>query len=416
MHSYFNCVAQASGKDCPSTLKYKHKFGIERDAKAETVLLAFENCMEHLFGDIISFLPKKLQKRVRPVLAEGGADFELRQAIISCAVSRVAWCVRCGKECSLSRTSQHIAGSPCTDHSDLGNKKLFAGKTAPVFWTWCALMRSLLIPILCHENVEGFDNSELKSILGDLYWIVRLHVCPRETGWASNRKRVWDVMILKALLDPHLRSVPTPMESMETFVKTIFGRIATYDWSAYLLDEDSDAYDWQLDRKWAANRKDVRARHSGGRLVSAGHGEDLLCPGELARWDLYKTIVLGNSLVCDLGQDPSHSAFISGGHGRLQVFTHGMGIYYFTQTSSRMSKPRVSPRFMSRNELYQYMAFPRKQCMQEISGEHHPYSSGRCTPADQTRASSSCEQIGNSQHVGAVGPFMFALALLLKLE
>lgn len=135
-------------------------------------------------------------------------------------------------------------------------------------------MRSLLIPILCHENVEGFDNSELKDILGDLYWLVRLHVCPRETGWASNRKRVWDVMILKALLDPHLRSVPRPMESMETFVKTIFGRIATYDWSAYLLDEDSDAYDWQLDAKWAAGRKDVRARHSGlGRPVSAWHGE-----------------------------------------------------------------------------------------------------------------------------------------------
>ena len=202
---------------------------------------------------------------------------------------------------------------------------------------------------------------------------------------------------------------------METFVKTIFGRIATYDWSAYLLAEDSDAYDWQLDRKWAASRKDVRARHSGGRLVPAGHGEDLLCPGELARWNFYKTIVLGNSLVCDLAQDPSHSAFISDGHGRLQVFTHGMGIYYFTRTSIQMSKPGVGPRFMSRNELYQSMGFPIEQRMQEISGGHHPYSSGRCSPANQTRAS-SCGQIGNSQHVGAVGPIMFALALLFKLE
>ena len=275
-------------------------------------------------------------------------------------------------------------------------------------------MRSLLIPILCHENVENFDNSELKDILGDLYWLVRLHVCPRETGWASNRKRVWDVMILKALLDPHLRSVPRPMESMETFVKTIFSRIASYDWSAYLLDKDSDAYDWPLDSKWAASRKDVRARH-GGRPVSGLQGEELLCPGELDRWNLYKTIILGNSLVCDLGQDPSHSPFISDGHGRLQVFTHGMGIYYFSQTSSQMSKPGVAPRFMSRIELYQSMGFPMERRMQEISGGHHPYSTGRCLPANQTRAS-SCGQIGNSQHVGAIGPIMFAIALLFKVE
>ena len=63
----------------------------------------------------------------------------LRSKIMGCKMKRSAWCVRCGKFCSVARAMVHIAGVPCIDYSCFGERHGKAGKTNYLCMTWARL-------------------------------------------------------------------------------------------------------------------------------------------------------------------------------------------------------------------------------------------------------------------------------------
>ena len=59
---------------------------------------------------------------------------------------------------------------------------------------------------------------------------MRLPLNAEEFGYAIHRQRVFDVMVLKALVDPQLRSVPRPLQDLESVAKASFLRYCAYTW------------------------------------------------------------------------------------------------------------------------------------------------------------------------------------------
>ena len=54
-----------------------------------------------------------------------------------------------------------------------------------LFWVWIALMRTLLIKVLIHENVTEFGDAEIRLHLADLYVILRLELSPVQVWLAK---------------------------------------------------------------------------------------------------------------------------------------------------------------------------------------------------------------------------------------
>ena len=78
------------------------------------------------------------------------------------------------------------------------------------FYQWVSQRRELRDRLVLHENVPRFGVDELREQLGDLYYIERSLVSPKELGWASARPRQITVLILKQWLDEILASTGVP--------------------------------------------------------------------------------------------------------------------------------------------------------------------------------------------------------------
>ena len=85
-------------------------FGVELMDKSQEVLLAQKPRCRHLFGDVLSFLPRSLKLQADEVREVGGCPPELRDKILLCATKMSAWCSACGRECSVCTSEQHVAG------------------------------------------------------------------------------------------------------------------------------------------------------------------------------------------------------------------------------------------------------------------------------------------------------------------
>ena len=53
---------------------------------------------------------------------------------------------------------------------------------------WCATLRHRPVMLALHENSKGFDGLVLQELLGDVYSIVELQVCPAQVGFAFLRR------------------------------------------------------------------------------------------------------------------------------------------------------------------------------------------------------------------------------------
>ena len=108
---------------------------------------------------------------------------QLRRVLPGCKTRSKAWCVKCGKECPISHTDVHRAGTPCVDHSTFNqNRQAFDGSKAKLFYLWVAFMFTVRPMVIFHENVTSFGEAELRDHLGKVYVIVRIVTFPSHLG------------------------------------------------------------------------------------------------------------------------------------------------------------------------------------------------------------------------------------------
>jgi len=122
-------------------LRFVPMWAIESNTKCWEELLSLPNPPLHIFTDIREFVPRHLRKSVG---LDGGQELpstELRKTLPFCKPLLRGWCVVCGSNCYLTHTALHTAGSPCTDHSSMGNQQRMQGQQAGRF-----------LKSLCHKK------------------------------------------------------------------------------------------------------------------------------------------------------------------------------------------------------------------------------------------------------------------------
>ena len=178
-------VNSASG-DTNAAVTFASAWAIEWDSKAQDELLLLPEGLRpsHLFGDIGGFVPEPLQEAFQS--ATDAADMrQLSTSIPCCKPVLEGFCRIHGQRCRLHATDIHVAGSPCIAHSSFGLQKGMEDRRAKYFLIWCALMRTLGMPVIIHENVERFGVAPLETHLGDMYHIGRIVADAHTMGWSA---------------------------------------------------------------------------------------------------------------------------------------------------------------------------------------------------------------------------------------
>ena len=173
-------------------------YAIDKSEQCIEELLAGPSPPQHVFKDLLSFLPNHLRK---PCGLDGGTELSVRQLknmIPKCKLKATAWCYKCGDMCAPRRADLHRAGTPCPDYSAFNNDRPgSAGSTAKVLFVWVAQRRQLKDKVVVAENVPGMGLEELRELLGDMYVLIVFIINCADLGWSSSRKRQCVIMILK---------------------------------------------------------------------------------------------------------------------------------------------------------------------------------------------------------------------------
>ena len=258
--------------------------------------------------------------------------------------------------------------------------KLCVAPQKKVLWCWIAVVRCVRHAIVVHENVESFPISEFMDFLQDLYFHIRFAMDARTSGFSAYRLRVWDIMILRAVVDPTTRSVPRNLNRFEWFVKTLFFCTCTFDWTEFLQasDEDVEAeLQWALFRKLTKEWNDehgiciekAQARGSNVALLA-------LNPSKRCRLVTYKAIRPGR--IYDVGQEPIERPISSDRPGRMPTLMKGAGLMVFDDTAAGHTRAGVPARWMTAYEMFASMGSPIQRHLQRVCcGAHHAYSHDR---------------------------------------
>lgn len=91
----------------------------------------------------------------------------------------------------------HVAGSPCTDWSSMGQQQKLSGPTAAAFLVWTRWMLDNEPTIIIHENVKRFPVRILVELFGASYSVHSIELTPKEVGWPIARPRRYSLLLKK---------------------------------------------------------------------------------------------------------------------------------------------------------------------------------------------------------------------------
>ena len=293
----------ASWGDIPEGLDTSCAYAADFDAKCREELLVVPGmtCPQHVFGDVREFVAQDLRQAVG---LDGGVPLmpsELREKMRAArhrkaAVRHQAWCYKCGKECRVTRTHIHTAGSPCVDHSMMNQKRLKEdGPKFSAFIIWTELMMLLKPFVIIHENVKTFGDAPLQEALGESYFIIRIEVNPESLGWASRRPRQYCVLVLKSYVsslyqrfdsrfdkgtgtlvqeisDTKLKQMFVEDMDLGNTLRHVCYRTCGFTWRSYMCASEEEL---ESERKWLANRPCVLERKQDEAILTKKEEERL---------------------------------------------------------------------------------------------------------------------------------------------
>ena len=120
--------------------------------------------------DQLQKTPQMAVEVLKPIILQGKA------------VGRRAHCHFHEKNCFLAGARCHTAGSSCTAYSRQGRQQGTADATVLHFLAWVAVRRDIQEQEVTLENVAEFPTNLLVDMLGDLYTIEPVLMCPTALG------------------------------------------------------------------------------------------------------------------------------------------------------------------------------------------------------------------------------------------
>ena len=126
-------------------------YAVEWGLEARKELVCARPRAEHMFTNINEFWDPSYD-------VDSSWTHEALQAamIHGKPVKTSGWCVLCSKECAVSRTFCHIAGTPCPDWSTQGARSGVQGKGITCTMAWAALRYEIEDDASLNENVRMF--------------------------------------------------------------------------------------------------------------------------------------------------------------------------------------------------------------------------------------------------------------------
>jgi len=221
-------------------------------------------------------------------------SFQLIQLAAGQCCFRCAYCSVHKKQCSIpDRVALvHVAGTSCTDYSQIGLKNKEQGKTFSHFLIWVCQRKLLQEPIVVQENVCDFPSSIFKELLPEYEWTFGI-VEPVALGWPINRPRQWAV--------GRHRSKTLGFRSLLTVFAPMFNRQMQTTWDIFFWENDEEQLQAELD--WACRRPTARWSEDAPCKVSAANAfENALTEGEFGFLLGYQEKVPGG--IYSLNQSP----------------------------------------------------------------------------------------------------------------
>ena len=255
---------------------FVHVYALENNRKSQEELLSLPDPPEHLFDDVFNHIRSCDRKLFGLDDSGGGEDCsmsfsELRQQVKIMVPTTDVWCAKCGGTCTMQTSDIHIAGSPCTDFSMKGLRCGEHGPQMYAFLAWVILRLYLKDKIIVHENVVQMGIALLEELLGHMYIVWRIVICPTSLGWQAKRDRQYCVLVRKDLFSMNMQATVDsgflhkallPEEFCNRFRELlwhIFGKTADWKWSE-LFFSTPDIIENELE--WARSRKSVKERAS----------------------------------------------------------------------------------------------------------------------------------------------------------
>ena len=338
-----------------------------------------DTCM---FGDMSTIWKPTIQSLVEQVRKQKGGKVKekLRASVKSGrAVHSRLMCLRHNRICPLRHCTLHIGGSPCTDHSLMGEKAGEEGKTMIDTLAWLAHILSVEHTVFVSENVHSEDLVRtIIDFLGHLYHIqvVRDEANPCRLGWPVNRARQF-------LVGFHKMKKAEPPIWLKNFVAR-FARPTTLTWRSLLVASELDL---RSDKAWASIRKPVLQRLTARKLqyedLDSLRFEDLLSDAEMEVLRNYRQLH-SSSCAWSLNQYPQNDRPRISTPTTLHTVIKNVGLVWDDETG----------RWFTPSDLMAAQGF-------RYSGLDVATNSFQ-VPAKRKRTD-TVEQMGNSMHVNAVG-------------
>jgi len=410
-----------------TAISFEHMWAIEWDSKCAAELRAqYPNMC--VFSNILDFTPARLRHCVG---LDGGKELPaqvIKPLLTHCTPKRSAWCQTHSGYCCIRVCHKHVAGSPCTDASSYGDGLMFNGSQSKYFYLWCAMRRQLREPLVVHENVPRFGIAELDDVLGDLYIIIRIPLCPTQLGWRGRRPRQFCVMILKAWVysasagtnippPPRTSSMVVEHLALEECIRHIFFRTARFDYVEYMNAGEAAVV---ADRAWAASRKSVIARHA--QTAEAVRANAEFASDDALGFFAALTLVERHRAVDFESRFGAHVAFdlsksdklpLKASNDNLPTLLKSVGLLFVTDAPYDFpSLGSGQGRWFIPQELLTSMGFPISRQHQQVTGVSCQFSEGHRAPPSRTHRSVS-NQAGNAIHINAIGAVQMVCLLQL---
>lgn len=185
---------------------------------------------EHVFGDLMSRVPKDVRRSLRRAHATAAEEFrrlidtgieartaseqagkQMVERLLAIVQSHTfdmdarSWCYKHHQLCRVhgpeGDASQRLrlaaAGSPCTSWSRMGRRAGWAAKSALAFAVWCGETLAAMPDIILHECTLDFDWSVLDTFFGSAYIVCSFAFSPTDLGIPSSRPRRYTLLVAK---------------------------------------------------------------------------------------------------------------------------------------------------------------------------------------------------------------------------
>ena len=206
-----------------------------------------------------------------------------------------------------------VSGTPCQPwsrmtHCNRRATKGLAHKHARPLIAWCAMLLATRTPVAIHENVKGFRESILRSLLGQRYDITALHVEPAQVGFPFIRRPRWYHVLCRRGI------VSTPsLAEIYAILSAGLKKRSPPEWPAWVFQATEAEI---LEAENRARRKQKLESVS----VASSDWRYLLTDLQAEYIDRYTEMVAGqardvDSLVFNLSQTPRFNGFCAAGTG-----------------------------------------------------------------------------------------------------